>query len=177
MIRRRSALRRAAPVAVGVSVLAAILLGASPARAGDVFVQVNPSTVEAGFMVGIKASCRTNTSPATVESPAFGTVTVQPQAGFLTAMATVPTATRADTYRVRLSCPDGASATSRLMVVGATRPSRGPATGFGGTAGEDPARLLLLGGLASTAVGAMLGLVALRRRGAVRSAGVVRGGR
>ncbi|AVT35093.1 hypothetical protein C6361_35775 [Plantactinospora sp. BC1] len=136
----------------------------APARAADVFVQVNPSTVEAGFMVGLKASCRTNTQPATVESPAFGTVTVQPQAGFLTAVASVPETTRADTYRVRLSCPDGGTGSTRLMVVGATRPQRGPATGFGGSAGDDPGGLLVAGGLASTVLGAVLGLVAIRRR-------------
>ncbi|MFY1693611.1 hypothetical protein [Plantactinospora sp. WMMB782] len=150
--------------------LALLLAAPAPARAADVFVQVNPSTVEAGFMVGIKASCRTNTQPATVESPAFGSVTVQPQAGFLTAVAAVPESARADTYRVRLSCPDGGSASTRLMVVGPTRPQRGPATGFGGTAGDDPGRLLVTGGLASTVLGAVLGLVAIRRRARSTSA-------
>ncbi|MEO3744602.1 hypothetical protein [Plantactinospora sp. B5E13] len=152
-------------------VLAGILLGAAPARAADVFVQLNPSTVEAGYMVGIKASCRTNTQPATVESPAFGSVTVHPQAGFLTAVATVPKTTRADTYRVRLSCPDGRNASTRLVVVGGAQwpdggqwPHRGPATGFGGTAGDDPGQLLVVGGLAATALGVLLGMVALRRR-------------
>ncbi|WP_233604326.1 hypothetical protein [Micromonospora sp. HM5-17] len=161
MSSRRRALLLAGPV-----VLAGVLLGAAPARAADVFVQVNPSTVEAGFMVGIKASCRVNTQPATVESSAFGSVTVHPQAGFLTAVATVPETTRADTYRVRLSCPDGKNASTRLMVVGSGGrwPQKGPATGFGGTAGDDPGRLLTVGGLGVTGLGAVLGLVALRRR-------------
>ncbi|MEN3611035.1 hypothetical protein [Plantactinospora sp. ZYX-F-223] len=157
------ATRRRIAILCGVP-LALLLAVPAPARAADVFVQVNPSTVEAGFMVGIKASCRTNTQPATVESPAFGSVTVQPQAGFLTAVATVPETTRADTYRVRLSCPDGGTASTRLMVVGATRPQKGPATGFGGSAGDDPGGLLVAGGLASTVLGAVLGLVAIRRR-------------
>ncbi|MFD0970907.1 hypothetical protein [Plantactinospora endophytica] len=161
--RRRTAILCGAPLAV-TTVLAAILGTPAPARAADVFVQVNPSTVEAGFMVGIKASCTSNTQPATVESEAFGTVTVQPQAGFLTAVATVPEKTRADTYRVRLSCPDGKNGSTRLMVVGATRPNRGPATGFGGSAGDDRSGLLVAGGLGSTVLGALLGLVALRRR-------------
>ncbi|MEE6259116.1 hypothetical protein [Plantactinospora sonchi] len=164
MSSRRLRVALSAVVSAASVALAGILLGAAPARAADVFVQVNPSTVEAGFMVGIKASCRTNTQPATVESPAFGSVTVQPQAGFLTAVVTVPEKTSADTYRVRLSCPDGGSASTRLMVVGATRPSRGPATGFGGTAGDDPGRLLVVGGLVTTTLGALLGLVAVRRR-------------
>ncbi|WP_323373705.1 hypothetical protein [Plantactinospora alkalitolerans] len=156
---RRTAILCGAALALG-----GVLIAPAPARAADVFVQVNPSTVEAGYMVGIKASCTSNTQPATVESSAFGTVTVEPQAGFLTAVATVPQSTRADTYRVRLSCPDGKNGSTRLMVVGATRPSRGPATGFGGTAGEDPGGLLVTGGLVTTAFGAVLGLIALRRR-------------
>jgi len=157
--RRRTAIVCGVPLA-----LAGVLLGAVPARAADVFVQVNPSTVEAGFLVGIKASCSDNSAPATVESAAFGTVTVQPQAGFLTAAATVPANTQADTFRVRLSCPDGKTATTQLIVVAADRPSRGPATGFGGTAGDGPGGLLVAGGLASTVLGVVLGLVALRRR-------------
>lgn len=157
--RRRTAILCGVPLA-----LAGVLATPAPARAADVFVQVNPSTVEAGFMVGIKASCTSNTQPATVESGAFGTTTVHPQAGFLTAVASVPATTRADTYRVRLSCPDGKNASSRLIVVGATRPKRGPATGFGGSAGDDPGGLLVAGGLATTVLGAVLGLVAVRRR-------------
>jgi hypothetical protein len=143
---------------------AGVLLGAAPASAADIFVQVNPSTVQAGYLVGLKASCRRNDQPATVESPAFGTVTVQPQAGFLTAAALVPSETRADTYRVRLSCPDGKTATTQLIVVAGDRPWHGPATGFGGTAGEHPGALLLAGGLGTTALGLLLGFVALRRR-------------
>lgn len=156
--------RRTAIVCGVVLALGGVPLAPAPARAADVFVQVNPSTVEAGFMVGIKASCRSNTQPATVESSAFGTVTVQPQAGFLTAVATVPPTTRADTYRVRLSCPDGKNASTQLIVVGATRPSHGPATGFGGAAGDDPGRLLVAGGLACTVIGVVLWLIAVRRR-------------
>jgi hypothetical protein len=156
--RRVGLLLAAAVVPVGV------LLGAAPALAADVFVEANPSTVQAGFLVGIKASCRENNLPATVESPAFGVLTVQPQAGFLSAAAMVPADTRADTYRVRLSCPDGMTATTRLMVLGAQRPSRGPATGFGGTAGDDPGGLLLAGGLGALVLGAVLGFVTLRRR-------------
>jgi hypothetical protein len=165
--------RHRALLLAGPVVLAGILLGGAPARAADVFVQANPSTVEAGFMVGIKASCRTNTQPATVESPAFGSVTVQPQAGFLTAVATVPQTTRADTYRVRLSCPDGGNASTRLMVVGTggAWPQKGPAAGFGGTAGDDPGRVLVTGGLATTGLGVLLGLVALRRRRRAGAAG------
>jgi hypothetical protein len=157
-------LATAAAVLLGPA--AVIGLNPAPAWAADVFVQVNPSTVQAGFMVGIRASCSENTAPATVESPAFGTVTAQPQDGVLTAAALVPENTDAGTYRVKLNCPDGRNATTMLNVVAAGRPERGPATGFGGTAGDDgdPGGLVL-GGLATTALGAALGLVAVRRRG------------
>nr|MDT0657273.1 hypothetical protein [Micromonospora sp. DSM 115978] len=145
--------------------LATVLLAASPARAADTYVQVNPSTVRAGHLVGIKASCTENNAPATVESPAFGTITVQPQNGLLTAAALVPEGTRAGSYRVRLHCPDGKSASTMLNVVAAGKPSHGPATGFGGTAGGDgTGGLLLYGGLATLLAGAVLGVVTLRRR-------------
>ena len=161
---------------LGLLATAAVtLLGPTAAHAADVFVQVNPSTVQAGFMVGIRASCSENTAPATVESSAFGTVTAQPQNGLLTAAALVPEGTQARTYRVKLNCPDGRNATTMLNVVAAGRPERGPATGFGGTAGADggPGGLVL-GGLATTALGAALGLVAVRRRGARPIATAVR---
>jgi hypothetical protein len=144
--------------------LAGVLLTTAPARAADVFVEVNPSTAQAGTMVGIRASCSENSTPATVESPAFGTVTVQPQAGLLTAAAMVPGGTAAGTYRVRLNCPDGKNASTTLNVVAAGQPSRGPATGFGGGAGDDQSGLLLAGGLATIALGVLLGLFAVRRR-------------
>jgi hypothetical protein len=136
-----------------------------PARAADVFVQVTPSTVEAGFMVGIKASCTSNHAAATVESPAFGSVVVQPQAGFLTGSAVVPESTHADTFRVKLSCPDGRSASTQLIVVAPSRPPHGPATGFGGAADAggrfDP---LVVGGIATTVSGVILALFTLHRR-------------
>lgn len=141
-----------------------VLLSAAPARAADVFVEVNPSTVEAGFMVGLRASCIDNTLPAAVQSDAFGTITVQPQNGALTAAALVPDGTEAGSYRVRLDCPDGRSAATMLNVVSAARPSRGPATGFGGTAGRDPGTFLLAGGLATIVAGAVLGIYTLHRR-------------
>lgn len=171
--RRPAAVRVPAALLPALTVVAALLLPAvaallltgAPARAADVFIQVNPSTVEAGFLVGIKASCTDNTMPATAESEAFGTVTLQPQGGQLTAAAMVPAQTRAGPYRVRLNCPDGRSATTMLNVVNAKRPTRGPATGFGGAAGGDGmGGWLLGGGLAATALGAVLGVVTLRRR-------------
>ena len=129
------------------------------------FVEVNPSTVEAGFIIGIRASCPDNSVPAEVESRAFGEVVVHPQYGFLTAAATVRSDLNAQSYRVILDCPDtllGAS-TSLEVVVG-NRPSRGPATGFGGMAGKNDGTTLLTGGAIALAVGLVLAIVTLRRR-------------
>lgn len=173
-----SVTRRAAAVPVVVLAATGALLFAAPARAADVYVQLTPSTVEAGYLVGIRASCRSNWHPATVESEAFGSVTVHPQDGFLTGTATVPAQTRSGTYRVKLHCPEGPSASTMLTVTAARHsphpqppprpnPSRGPATGFGGTAGgPDVGALLLPGGLGLTVAGLSLAMVATRRRSA-----------
>lgn len=146
------------------------LLAATPAQAADLFVEVNPSTVPAGGQVGIRGSCNDNSMPATVESAAFGTVTMQPRGGELAGAAMVPAGTDPDNYRVRLNCPDGRSASTRLNVVAATMPSRGPATGFGGGAGYDPETLLIAGGLAAVVAGVVLGLSVRRRRASPRMA-------
>jgi hypothetical protein len=144
-----------------------MLLAAAPAQAADLFVQVTPSTVQAGGQVGIEASCNGNMLPATVESAAFGTVTVQPQNGTLTGAAMVPENTPADSYRVQLTCPDGRTTSTRLNVVSGTMPSRGPATGFGGAAGEDTEGALLTGGIAAVIAGTVVAVSAHRRRAAL----------
>ncbi|MEV0730211.1 hypothetical protein AB0M79_17350 [Polymorphospora sp. NPDC051019] len=142
-----------------------LLTPPAPAWAADVYVELNPSTVEAGYLVGIRASCRENTEPATVESDAFADkVTVEPQLDLLTAAATVPEDRSARPYRVKLTCPDGRVATAVLNVVQPGRPSEGPATGFGGTAGDNPGSLLLGAGLATVAAGVALGVFTSRRQ-------------
>ena len=167
--------RRAGALLAATLALSGVLLTPAPARAGDIYVQLSPSTVEAGYLVGIRASCSENTEPATVESAAFGTVTAQPQDGLLTAAALVPEGTDAGRFRVKLNCPDGRNASTTLNVVAAGRPKRGPATGFGGSAGPDAGDLLLGGGIAVTLVGAVLGMVTLRRRGGSVPPGPARG--
>ena len=129
------------------------------------FVEVNPSTVEAGFIVGIRASCPDNTRPAEVESRAFGEVVVHPQFGFLTAAATVRSDLNAQSYRVILDCPDTLlGAGTNLEVVVGNRPSQGPATGFGGMAGKNDGTTLLTGGAIALAAGLALAVITLRRR-------------
>ncbi|RKR91379.1 hypothetical protein BDK92_5774 [Micromonospora pisi] len=167
----RSPDRRAGVLLAVLVAVSGVLVTPSAAWAGDIYVQLSPSTVEAGYLVGIRASCSQNTEPATVESAAFGTVTAQPQDGFLTAAALVPEGTDSGTYRVKLNCPDGRNASTQLNVVAAGRPKRGPATGFGGATGPDAGDLLLGGGIAVTLAGAVLGLIALRRRNGPTPAG------
>ncbi|MEU5960699.1 hypothetical protein ABZ777_05765 [Micromonospora parva] len=140
----------------------------------DIFVEVSPSTVQPGYLVGIRASCRDNSVGATVVSDAFGAVGVQPQRGVLTAAPMVRERTRPGNYRVKLECRDGETASTMLQVVKRTpspQPSRGPATGFGGGAGGMTGELLLPAGAALTITGLILAVVALRRPRLVRGAG------
>lgn len=161
----------AAPALVG-SVLAAPAPqpegppgGASQPSPVDIFVEVSPSTVQPGYLVGIRASCRDNSVGATVVSDAFGAVGVQPQRGVLTAAPMVRERTRPGNYRVKLECRDGDTASTMLQVVKKvpSQPSRGPATGFGGGTGGMTGKLLLPGGAALTITGLILAVTALRR--------------
>ncbi|HEY2949802.1 MAG TPA: hypothetical protein VGJ53_15630 [Micromonosporaceae bacterium] len=130
----------------------------------EVFVEVNPGTVEPGAIVGVRASCPDNSRSGTVESDAFGEEIVHPQGGLLTTTVTVPDDVAAGRYRVTLTCDGGDTATTALRVIVSTRPSRGPATGFGGTAGDHGGALLLGAGLVLVAAGVGLGVIRLRRR-------------
>ncbi|MFG1675949.1 hypothetical protein [Micromonospora sp. NPDC049282] len=187
--------RGRAALLVAVAACAAPLLGAVPVQAAPraaepvpeqppadvIFVEVTPSTVEPGYLVGIRASCRDNSVPAIVASDAFGKIQVQPQRGLLTASPMVNERTRPGNYRIKLECPGGETASTMLQVVKRAQPtrppshppshfpSRGPATGFGGTAGTGLGGLLVPVGLALTVVGAGLGVAASRRNsGAAR---------
>src|SRR3954447_18098784 len=105
-------MRMSVPAALAALVLGLpVLLTESPAGAGaTIFVETNPSTVPAGDQVGIRASCDDNLKSATVTSSLFGTLTVQPEYGFLTATAKISSGARPDDYRVDLHCPDGKTA-------------------------------------------------------------------
>ncbi|MEV4489470.1 hypothetical protein AB0K04_05055 [Micromonospora coxensis] len=141
-----------------------------PPPGNVVYVEVRPSMVSPGYLVGLRASCKDNSIPATVVSDAFGRVQVHPQYGLLTASAMVRERTRPGNYRVKLECRDGATASTMLQVVKQVKPSPGPHTGFGGAAGGlGLGGLLVPGGLALTIAGAIVGIVAARRpRGAAR---------
>ncbi|MEJ3744516.1 hypothetical protein WEI85_14615 [Actinomycetes bacterium KLBMP 9797] len=136
-----------------------------PARADGAWVEVNPSSIQAGYKVGIRGSCQENLNDATAKSDAFGEVKMAPQQGFVVAAVTVPPDTNPRGYTVKLSCANGSTATTTMYVIGMDHPSKGPATGGGGTAGGDTGPLMLTGGgLAALATAGVLGVLALRRR-------------
>ena len=153
------------------AIVAALLLGLPvlfgdprAAHAAAVFVETNPSTVPAGDEVGVRASCDDNLKAATVSSGLFGSAEVRPQFGFLTTTVRVPAGTRAGDYQIGLRCPDGKTASTTLHVVAKVLPSRGPATGGGGTRPGRDAPVLLAGGGVIFAAGLALGVLTLRRR-------------
>ena len=159
--------RCASGLAALLLALGGVLFGAAPARAGDASLTITPETVQAGYVVGLEGSCSDNSRSATVESPAFDTVTLQPQGTVLTGAALVPETTPSGTYPVKLNCTGTEFKMGQVTVVSNVQPTHGPATGFGGTAGRDgDARLLLTGGIATIVAGAALGLTAARRRSA-----------
>ncbi|MEV6816995.1 hypothetical protein [Micromonospora sp. NPDC051296] len=138
----------------------------------NVFIEVSPGTVEPGHLVGLRASCQDNSVGAIVISDAFGRVAVQPQRGLLTGTAQVKDRVLPGSYRVKLECRGGETASTMLQVVRTVkpsgRPSRGPATGFGGGAGGVTSGLLLPAGLALTITGVVVWFMTARRRGARR---------
>ncbi|RGC67383.1 hypothetical protein C5N14_18695 [Micromonospora sp. MW-13] len=153
-----------------------------------VFVEVSPGTVQPGYLVGIRASCHDNSVPAIVVSDAFGRVAARPDSGLLTASPMVRERTWPGNYPVKLECRGGETASTMLQVVkrtpshppspthrpthepvrhpthpAAQHPSRGPNTGFGGTAGAATGGLLLPGGVALAVAGVTIGVVTRRR--------------
>jgi hypothetical protein len=134
------------------------------------WIEVSPSTVQAGEPVEIKASCKEKVDEAKAHSKAFGEVVLVPQRGFLTGEAFVPADTRAGDYEVKLVCVKSGHAETKLHVIADSRPTHGPHTGGGGLAGSggsggdgSDGSLAVAGGLAAVTAGTGLA-VALRRR-------------
>jgi hypothetical protein len=161
-------------LATGVAVVA---VATAPAKAaptptptptsGNTFVEVTPNTTEPGGRVNLRASCDdANSRQATVDSEAFGRVVLRPDNGLLTGAVSVPGDKAPGSYPVNLNCNNGNTASTTLTVLNMSKPSQGPATGGGGTAGGPTGWLVLAGGIAVLAVGAGFGLSGLRRRGA-----------
>ncbi|MEU4713076.1 hypothetical protein AB0F73_05355 [Micromonospora purpureochromogenes] len=148
-------------------VAAFVLATATPARAGEnTFVEVTPNTAQAGTRVSIRASCdNANNQQATVRSDAFGRVVLRPDNGFLTGAVTIPGNKQPGDYPVDLRCANGNTASTTLTVLNMAQPTKGPATGGGGTAdGRGAGSLLLVGGLAVVTVVAGLGMFSGSRR-------------
>jgi hypothetical protein len=136
--------------------------------------------VDAGKFVALRADCGDNSVPATVTSPAFGTVTVEPFLNMLKAEVKVPAQTSQGTYDVNLACPSGSTATTSLRVgskgptaepsKGPTaEPSMGPHTGGGflanrGRNGLTGPVIWLVGGAGALAAAGALGAITVRRR-------------
>jgi hypothetical protein len=145
-----------------------VLMSVAPARAGEnVFVEVMPNSAQAGSRVSIKASCDNdnNNRQSSVHSDAFPHVTLKPDKGFLTGQATIPRDKPAGDYPVDLRCENSQTASTTLTVLNMASPSKGPATGGGGTAGgRGTGSLLVLGGVALVATAVALGMAGGRRR-------------
>ncbi|GAA4573419.1 hypothetical protein GCM10023176_38370 [Micromonospora coerulea] len=159
---------RALSAVLGVLVLigAFVLSTGTPARAGEnTFVEVTPNSAQAGSRVNIRASCdNDNNRQAEVNSDAFGRVMLRPDNGFLTGAVTIPGNKAPGDYPVDLRCNNGNTASTILTVLNMAQPSKGPATGGGGTAtGRGFGSLLLVGGLVAVAV--VAGVSARRRTG------------
>lgn len=142
---------------------AGVLFFAAPARADGAWIEVNPSSIQAGYRVGIRASCEENLNEATVKSDAFGEIKLLPEYGFLVGAVTIPTTKKAKTYSAKLTCANGSTATTTITVIGMDRPTKGPATGGGGTASSGSSGGLVMAGGAAT-IAAGIGLLVLRRR-------------
>ncbi|MFC0527538.1 hypothetical protein [Phytohabitans kaempferiae] len=134
-------------------------------RGAEVFVEVTPSTVQAGDQVDIRANCNGNNRGASVRSDAFGRAELRPENGLLVGTATVPDRKPPGTFDVILTCRDNSTASTTLTVVNMSKATRGPATGGGGTAGGTIDPLVLTGGLGAVAVGASVALLVRHRRG------------
>lgn len=153
-------------LAVFVLIGAFVLVGAAPARAGEnTFIEVTPNTVQAGSRVHLRASCdNANNRQAEVTSEAFNRVVLRPDNGFLTGDATVPGNKPAGEFPVNLKCSNGQTASTTLTVLNMEQPTKGPATGGGGTAGRSTGSILLLSGAGAVAAAVVFGLVSSRRR-------------
>jgi hypothetical protein len=149
--------------------------GMAAPNASGVWVEVSPGTVTAGSAVMVRASCGDNSNSATVSSPAFGQVTLLPEAGLLMANVTIPPHITPSTFEVKLTCRTGSSATTTLTVlspspsasVAPTMATVGPHTGGGflATGGSDRGAITwIAGGAAVMAVAGTVAITTRRRR-------------
>jgi hypothetical protein len=159
--------------AVAAGFAAAALAGATPSgsppahAAGNASIDVTPNTAEPGTRVNLRADCGDgNNRQASAQSDAFGRVVLRPDNGALTGAVSIPGNKPPGTYQVTLTCQNGNTGNTSLVVVNMTKPSQGPATGGGGTAGGMAGPLVIAGGAAIVAIGVLYLTAGARRRGA-----------
>jgi hypothetical protein len=129
------------------------------------YLEVIPSTVQAGKSISLRANCIDNLQKATVHAALFKTVTLKYNGPILTGNAAIPATTQPGDYQLTLDCEDKTGAATKVLhVVARVEPNQGPATGGGGTAPGRNAPLLMGGGAVALIVGLMLAVAALRRR-------------
>lgn len=159
--------------AVGTALLALAACVPIDNGSGAATIIVTPASIRAGFAVEVSATCSDNANPAHVTSNAFGSLTLSPQHGLLDHQVTVPASTAPGTYDVRLECASGARSSATLTVLGTGTAAKqrnthlGPATGGGEMAGNTAGNVLV-GGLVAAGAGALILIIALRRRPAMK---------
>jgi hypothetical protein len=138
-----------------------------------VSVEVSPSQVAAGSRVAVRANCTDSSDTATITSPILGTLTAQrpnTSSTLLVVEVDIPGVAAPGTFEVTMTCRSGATASTRLTIVGAgpaDKPTVGPHTGGGFLAGRedsDRATPWLASSAAALTLSAALAAASVRRR-------------
>jgi hypothetical protein len=183
LIRRLAASARlsaalAGPVVLGLAVVGMAALASGPAvatvvaPAGGAYATVSPESTTPGGNVEFAISCASESSTS---ATFFGTTLGLPAQipmnkgavpGDFTITVTIPGNIGSGSYHPDMDCSDGSTASADLVV--AAVPRQGAATGDGTTSTRTNNGLAMVG-LALIGVGAIVGGIALRRRGPTRS--------
>jgi hypothetical protein len=168
----------AGPVVPGLAVglgLAALAPGpavaAVAAPAGGAYATVSPESTTPGGTIEFAISCASESSAsATFFGTSLGLPAQIPMnkgagPGDYTVTVTIPDNIRPGNYRPRMGCADGSVASADLLI--AAVPRQGAATGDGTTSTRTNNGLAVVG-LAMIGVGALVGGIALRRKGPTR---------
>jgi hypothetical protein len=135
---------------------------------GQTVASVVPSSATPGSRVTFAVSCSSmNATSATFFGQTLGLPEQIPMEagaadGDFVVTVTLPASIRPGVYRPDIDCSDGTSATARLTVTGF--PAAGGAQTGDGTTSTQTNNGLVAAGLGLTAVGAICGGIALRRR-------------
>lgn len=154
---------------IALALLTTVLYAGKPAAAESaIFVTVSPNPARAGFGIQLAGNCGPNVTSAKVSSAAFPSpVTLTPRSGVLRTFSVVPSRTPPRSYPVVMSCPNGETASTSLVVTHsnsttAATTMAGPQTGAGGS--RDPNHSALVVGVGIILVAGLLAWWAYRRR-------------